>query len=239
MPMSTRRAVVLAALTALGATRTASATNLPELLASVASAARFDPPARADVRITCDGCPMPGARAIFVGRGDALYVEVKDGLRALLRPTGSMVADGGAPAPIGTKSLAGTDLLLEDLVPFTADVLKVPQISDDGPLGIVVTGAPARPSAYALLVIGVAPDRPVVTKTQYYEQSIGNLTKIRHDAAFTDVAGKPRPGEITVEQLKKGTRTKLTLAWRPMPDAPASLFEPDALTKPSGLSWPE
>ena len=229
----------MAALAAGALARTAAATTLPELLAAVTAAVRFDAPVRADVRITCEGCPTPTTRAVFVGRGDALYVEVKDGARALLRPTGSVVADGGAPTPIGTKALAGTDVLLEDLVPFTADLLKVPQISDDGPLGVVFTGAPARASAYALLVITVSPDRSVPIKTQYYEQSIGNLTKLRRDGAFVDVAGKSRPGEITVEQLKKGTKTKLTLAWTPMPDAPAALFEPDGLSKPSGLSWPE
>jgi len=238
--MSTSRAVVLAMLAVAGAARTAAATDLPELLAAVASAAAFDVPARADVRITCEGCPTRDARAIFVGRGDTLYVEVKDGARALLRPAGSVVADGGgAPAPIAATPLAGTDVLLEDLVPFTADVLKVPQISDDGPLGVVVTGAPSRPSPYALLVFTLATDPPAVVKTQYYEQSIGNLTKLRRDGGFVDVAGKRRPTAITVDHVKKGSKTTLALAWRPMPDAPAALFEPAALTKPSDLTWPE
>jgi hypothetical protein len=240
MPMSTRRVVVLVALLAGAFARTAAATDLPALLASVATNARFDVPARADVRITCEGCPTPTSRAIFVGRGDALYVEVKDGARALLRPTGSLVSEGGAPGPIGSRPLAGSDVLLEDLLPFTADVLKVPQISDDGPLGVVVTGAPSRtPSAYALLVLTIGADPPAVVKTQYYEQSIGNLTKLRRDEAFVEVGGKRRAGEIAVEHLKKGSKTKLTLVWREMPDAPPALFEPEGLTKSSGLTWPE
>jgi hypothetical protein len=238
MPMSTRRAI-LGALLAGACVRAAGATDLPELLRSVATNARFDVPARADVRITCEGCPTGTSRAIFVGRGDTLYVEVKDGARALLQPSGSVVSDGGAPEPIGTRTLAGTDLLLEDLVPFSADILKVPQISDDGPVGVVITGAPSRTSAYALLVLTIAADPPAVVKTQYYEQSIGNLTKLRRDDAFLAVGKKQRPGEIAVEHLKKGSKTKLALAWREMPDAPAALFEPGGLTKPSGLTWPE
>jgi hypothetical protein len=238
--MSKRRLVVLAALVAVASARTVAATDLPALLAAVAANARFDVPARADVRIACEGCPTPAGRAIFVGRGDTLYVEVKDGARALLRPTGSVVSDGGPPAPIGAKALAGTDVLLEDLVPVTADVLKVPQISDDGPLGVVITGAPSRtPSPYALLVLTIPADPPAIVKTQYYEQSIGNLTKLRRDDGFVDVGKKRRPGTITVEQLKKGSKTTLTLAWREMPDAPATLFDTAELTKPSGLTWPD
>lgn len=239
MPKSTRRVVVLVALVTGTFARTADAADLSELLAGLATAARFDVPARADVKIACEGCPTPAARAVFVGRGDALYVEVKDGARALLRPTGSLVAEGGAPGPLAMKALAGTDVLLEDLIPFTADLLKVPQISDDGPVGTVVTGAPSRSSAYALLVITIAPDPPAIVKTQYYEQSIGNLTKLRRDGAFVAVGAKRRPGEIAVEHLKKGSKTRLSLAWKEMPDAPAALFEPDGLTKPSGLTWPE
>jgi hypothetical protein len=224
----------------LGLADAVTARSLPDLLAAVAADARFDVPARADVTISCTpGCTPPHRRAVFVGRGSTLFVEVKDGPRALLAPDRILVAGRGAPAPAAPGArFAGTDLLLEDLIPFTTDALKLPLISDDGPAGVVVTGAPARPSAYVLLVLTIHPEERTILKTQQYQESIGNLTRIRRESSFTDVGGHRRPGEITLEALRKGTTTRLTLTWREMADAPAALFEPGGLEKPSGMGWP-
>lgn len=213
--------------------------TLDELLAAVADNERFEPPLRADVGLSCQpGCEPVAAPAIFVGRGDALYVEVRDGLRALVRPGNILVADGGrtVAAKPGTP-LAG-DVLLEDLAPFSPASLKLPQISDQGPTGTVVTAAPSGPSAYVLLVHTIAPRERTIVRTQYYRELVGNLAKMRRNASFVELAGHRRPQEIAVESFRRGTTTRLTLAWREFPEAPAALFGPDGLTRPSGLTWP-
>lgn len=232
------RAVPVALL--LLVTSAARAEPLGELLARIAANERFDAPARADVKLTCEpGCKPGSAQAIFVGRGDALYVEVRDGVRALVRPKEVLVANGGRaePAKPGT-AIGDSDVLLEDLAPFDPAALKMPQISDQGPTGTVVTAAPLGSSAYVLLVHTLAPHEPTIVRTQYYRELVGNLAKMRRNASFVDVTGHRRPQEVTVEHFRRGTTTRLRLAWRDFPDAPAALFTPDGLTKPSGLSWP-
>jgi hypothetical protein len=182
--------------------------TLAELLAGVAANARFASAARADVRVECaEGCPAAGGQAIFLGRGDALYVE-------------------------------GTDILLEDLVTFASASLRMPQISDDGPGGVVVTAAPAGTSPYSLLVHTIDRDRHAIVRTLYYRDVVNNLTKTRTDAALVQVAGGWRPGEVVVETLRQATRTRLRLSWRDAADAPDVLFEPAGLEGPSGLAWP-
>lgn len=215
----------------------AGAESLAELLTAVAANDRFETPARADVTIEPAGGAAP-ARAVFLGRGDALYVEVKDGLRALVRGSEIAVAGGATAADAPSRALPGGNVLLGDLAVFRVTSLRFPQISDDGPAGAVVTGAPAGPSPYALLVRTIDRERSTVVKTQYYTGSVSNLAKIRRDRGFVRVAGHWRPETIEVESLREGTRTKLALAWREAPDAPAALFEPPGLGSPSGLTWP-
>jgi len=232
--------LVAAVALAVAVATSASADTLADLLAGVAANARFASPARADVRIECgEGCPAAGGHAVFLGRDDALYVEVKGGQRALLRPARTVVAQGGkaADAPPG-QAFAGTDVLLEDLVPFTAAALRMPQISDDGPAGVVVTAAPAGPSTYSLLVHTIDRDRHAIVRTLYYRDAVNNLSKTRHDGGLVRAGGGWRPGEIVAETLRTATRTRLQLSWRDAPDAPAELFEPAGLERPSALSWP-
>jgi hypothetical protein len=218
------------------AARLASAEGLTSLLDAVAANAAFGTPARADVRIECGaGCAGAGGQAIFLGRGDALYVETKGGARALIRPGGILVP-GGAARP--GQPLADTDLLLEDLAVFTRRALTSPQVSDDGPAGVVVTAAPGAGSAYALLVHTIDRERGTIVRTLYYRDLVNNLSKTRRDGAFARVAGGWRPGEITVESVRQATRTRLTLSWREAPEAPTALFEPAGLAQPSGLAFP-
>jgi hypothetical protein len=214
---------------------------LAELLAGVADKERFEPAVRADVRIACQpACEPAAARAIFVGRGDALYIEVKDGVRALLRPGDIRVADGTRVAAAKPEAvLVGSDVLLEDLVPFSPASLKMPQISDEGPTETVVTASPSGPSAYVLLVHTIAPQAHTIVRTQYYKELVGNLAKMRRNTSFVDVAGHRRPQEIAVETFRRGTTTRLTLSWRTFPDAPEALFSADGFARPSGLTWPE
>ena len=214
----------------------ARAQGLAELLGGVAANARFDVPARADVRITRDTAT---SRAVMLGRGRVLYFEVKEGVRALIHPGKALVQSGGraAPAVMGL-ALPATDLLLEDLAVFTAATLRTPLVSDDSPAGVVVTGAPAYPSAYALLVYTIDRERRAIVRTQYYRGTTSNLVKIRRDGALIQLDGHWRPGEVTVENLPEGTSTQLRLAWRAAPDVPASLFTPAGLRGPSTIEWP-
>ena len=61
---------------------------------------------------------------------------------------------------------------------------RFPQISDEGPDGVVLSGAPARASAYTLLVLTVDAERDTVTKTQYYAGTVSNLVKLRRDRGW-------------------------------------------------------
>ena len=89
---------------------TAGAVSIDDVLGRVESRARFARPTRADVRIVCEpGCRT--ARAILLGRGEAVYLEVEGGLRALVRPKEVLVAEGGrvAPAEPGTVHVETSD----------------------------------------------------------------------------------------------------------------------------------
>lgn len=163
-----------------------------------------------------DGTVLP---MVLVRRGAAAAVETADGFRALVKPGKVVVLHGGRPRRgIPSLSIAGTDLLLEDLVPFTAGRLAVPQLSDDAPLGIAVTGAPAAPSAYALLVVTVDPTRMIPVRTKYYVGHISNLAKMRRDGDLVIVGARHWPTAITVEHFRPARITRLRLAWREAPE---------------------
>jgi len=214
------------------------AIDVDDVLARVESRARFARPMRADARIVCEPACRT-ARAVLVGRGDAVYVEVESGLRALVRPKEIVVAEGGraGPAEMG-KRFGDTNLLLSDLAVLDRGTLKTPQISDEQPGEVVVTSQPAGPSPYALLVYTVDPSLDRIVKTLYYQGSINTLGKMRRDSAFARVGDAPYPGEIRVEEMRTATTTKVSLTWSEAPDVPAALFEPGGLEKPSGLTFP-
>ncbi len=208
-----------------------------DLLAAVARNAGASTPARADVQVKRgDGTP---AAAVMLVRRHVVYLETRAGLRALIRPGKVVVLKAGRVerAPVGAP-LDGTDLLLEDLVPFTVRRLAVPQVSDDGPAGVVVTGAPTPPSAYVLLVFTADPEHRAIVRTKYYRDTITNLVKMRRDGTFIDVGGHWRPGVVDVEQFRPPSTTQLTLAWRPDPTLPATVFSLKGLRQPSPVTWP-
>jgi len=230
-----RRATLLALLTAAPGV----AEPLPALLDAVARNARFPAPARADVRLERqrDGASSV-MQVVMVGNGRTLYVETRDGTRALVRPSKIVVRTGARitrSAP-GAR-LADSDLLLEDLAVFTPGLLKVPQVSDEGPTGVVVTGAPGRPSAWALLVLTIDPADHTIVRTKYYERSINNLAAFRRDDAFQGVDGHQRPGRIAIDGTVDRTSTRAELAWRPAPDTPRSLFTLAGLRTASPITW--
>jgi hypothetical protein len=230
---------ILITLFVLAGASTVRAEPLPELLQAVAANARFDTPARADVRIECTGCKASGAQVTLLGRGEALYVEVKDGMRALVRPGEVFVVRGGkaAKADVG-QTLADTDVLLEDLAVFTPASLRTPQVSDDGPGGVVVTAAPAFPSTWVLVVHTIDPEGHAIVRSLRYRDAVNNLAATQRNLNQVRVGNGWRPQEIAAENLRKATKTGLKLAWRETPEAPAELFEPSGLERPSGLSWP-
>ena len=213
------------------------AETLTELLAAVAVQATAPRPLRADIRIERD--ETPAADAILLARGTRVYIETRSGTRVLLSPGKAVVLRGtrvvrAAPG----AGLEGTDLLLADLEPFGERSLSTPQVSDETPERLVVTAAPTPPSAYVLLVHTIDRERDVILQTKYYRDSISNLVKIRRDDEFAQVGGRWRPATIAVQSFREPTATRLSLAWREAPDAPAALFTPAGLRAPSPLRWP-
>jgi len=175
----------------------------------------------------------PAVPIVLLRRGTAVYVEAAE-IRALVKPGKAYLPRAGKArrAPV-TTPLGATGLVLEDLVPFTTGRLAVPQLSDDGPLGIAITGAPRPPTAYALLVVTVDPERAWPTRAKYYEGSISNLTKMRRDEDPVAAAGRLWPATITFEHFHPSRTTRLRLAWRAAPELRLGLQQ---LTGPSLLA---
>jgi len=96
----------------------------------------------------------------------------------------------------------------------------------------------APPSAYALVVLTIDPERKVIVQTKYYRDSISNLVKIRKDDDLTQVGGRWRPATIAIEGLRPPGTTRLGLLWREALDAPAVLLTPAGLRAPSPIAWP-
>src|SRR5256885_1982390 len=203
--------------------------------AGAAAPAAAEPPARADGPPPCNpACGSAESRAIFLGKGETLYVEVQGGLRALVRPGEILTPEGGKA--VGAKpgmAFGDPDVLLEDLAPFTVESLKLPQISDEGVAEVVVTAAPGHPSSYVLIVHTIDPEQRIIVKTQYYRDWVGNLVKMRRTADVVEVGGHRRPGTITIENFRRGTTTHLSFAWREAPYAPAGRISPAGLRPPA------
>lgn len=230
-----RGALLLWLTAALGATvptPPARAADVRELLRPVASNARAPKALRADGQITREGAAP--VDVVLLARGDRIYLQTSTGTRALIRPGRAVVAgpDGLTRATPETP-LPGTDLLLFDLAPFTAGDFAMPQVSDDGPAGIVVTGAPARPSAYVLLVETIDPDHHLVVRTKYYRETVTNMVKMRRDFDPVEIGDRWRPTRITVEAFRPPNTTTLTLTWREAPETPPAAFTLQGLRAPS------
>src|SRR5262245_5948589 len=217
----------------------ARAMPLSELLDATSRNARFPGPTRADLGIERkSGGQTMVAQAVMIGNGRTIYVETRDGARALVRPGKILVRTGAHVTRAAPRTrLAGSDLLLEDFVVFTPRLLKLPQISDEQTTGIVLTGAPNPPSTRALLVLTIDPATFAVTRTKYYEGSISDLAAYRRDEEFVDVEGHTRPTRILVDRSGDRTSTQVTVGWRPAPDTPRSLFSLSGLRAPSPIAW--
>jgi hypothetical protein len=216
----------------------AAAEGLNDLLPVVASQERAPRTLRADVRIEREGAPA--IDAVLLERGGRRYLETRTGTRALLSPGKVVVVRGGRVRRAAPDAgIEGTDILLQDLEPFGVGTLSVPQVSDEGPTGVVVTGAPTPPTPYVLVVHTIDPERGVIERTKYYREQITNLVKMGRNDDFTQVGGRWRPGTIAVERFRPESRTTtLTLAWKEAPDTPPALFTPAGLRAPSPITWP-
>ena len=209
------RCALLALLLLASAQLAGTTETAVEVLAGVAANARFPAPTVATLRLERERRGTTSTEtALLVGNHQTIYVETAAGQRALLHP-GKIVVRSGAKivrSPAGAR-LGDTDVLLEDLVPLTTTTLSVPQVSDTGPTGTVVTGAPASPSTRALLVFTIDPELHVVTRTKCYEGSTSDLAAFRRDEDFVDAKGHQRATRVTVERPRDATSTRVTLDW--------------------------
>ena len=229
----------MALVTALAAA--ADAASLPALLDAVAANGRFPVPTRGTFNIQrVQNGTLFIESVLVIGHRQTLYVELRNGFRALVRPGKILVhaGVGGIEVMKPGTTLGDTEFLVEDLVPVTRWLLKTPQVSDEGPTGTVVTGAPAHASTRALLVLTIDPETKTVTRTKYYEKSISNLVGIRRDEKFAEVDGHQRPTQVVLERPATGLTTNATITWKPAPDTPHEVFTLAALkAKKSPISW--
>jgi hypothetical protein len=229
------RYILVACLLTLTTAASTNAGPLAPLLAAVSRNARCSTPTRADVTF------VRGERtstAVLLCSGHHWYLETDTGFRALSHPHKQVVLRDGRAVRAGVRTLIpNTDWLLEEL-PFDGARLTFPQVNDDGPEGVVVAGESMDPSLYVLLVRTIDPARAVVTDSKYYKDDIATLMKVRHDADFVQVGGHWRPGRIELEDYVERSITRMTLAWRTVPELPRALFTPAGLLRPSGLTLP-
>ena len=211
--------------------------DVRDVLAPIAFQAQAPRPLRADVRIETEGAPP--VDAVLLEDGQRRYLETKSGLRALLSPGKVLVVRGGRVARAQPGAGLAGDVLLEDLAAFGTRAIDVPQMSDDDPTSTVLTAAPRPPAAYVLLVYTVDPERSVITRAKYYRDTINNLVKMARFDDFTQVAGRWRPGTMTVETFRPAPRTtRITFRWREAPDTSPAVFTPAGLRAPSPIRWP-
>jgi hypothetical protein len=212
--------------------RPAAAADLPALLLAVEANAAFDVPAMAEVQLTTPGAPAPVAVRLY-GRGRVVRLETTSGWRALVKASKVVAAaPGKAPRAKTEEPLPGSPLLVADFAPFVAGALRVPQISDDGPLGVVVTGEPRPPSPYVLMVYTIQRDHPVVSAAKYYRWEINNLVQMTRVRQWAQLGDRRRPQLVDVQDLAGGKTTTLTFAWQARPELPAALFVPSGLAIP-------
>ena len=83
--------------------------------------------------------------------------------------------------------------------------------------------------SHVLLVFTIDPERVVITKTQFYRDTINNMVALRRDDDFATVSQRPRARATTIEDLLDDVTTRWSVSWREAPE-----LAPDAFT-PAGL----
>jgi hypothetical protein len=202
----------------------AFATDVKTLVATVERTARCPVPVHADV-----GSDR-GPGFVLLAWHDVVRLELSDGTRVLARRAKAIAWSKGHLRRLDpTARPPGLPLAVEDLVPFDADRLRMPQISDESPAGVVVTAAPSRRSSHVLLVFTIDPERAVITKTQFYRDTINNMVALRRDGDFVTVAGRPRAHATTIEDLMDDATTHWRVSWRDAPELTPAAFTPAGL----------
>ena len=229
------RCMIVGWLLALGMVSNAMAGPLVPLLAAVSRNARCSSPVRADLTM------VRGDRtttAVLLGMGRSWYLETSSGFRALSHPHKQIVGSKGHPVRAGVRTIIpNTDWLLEE-ISFDGAQLAFPQINDDGPEGVVVSGEAVDKSLYVLLVRTIDPNRNVIINARYFKDDIATMMKNRDDDDFVQVDGHLRPQRVKIEDYVEHSITKITLTWHALPELPRALFTPAGLTRPSGLTLP-
>lgn len=174
--------------------------------------------------------------------GNDLYIETKDGTKAVLLQGGSNASiampqakDASPFAP--DAPLAGSEFTREDLQPFAAGRYKTPRIVDQGPQQVQVALFPLQ-SQYSMVVITFDREKKVPVKTMYYQQTLNNLVKMRRDSDHVLVGRRWLPTHVTMEHFALRNTSTLDLQWSQVPNVAPELFQSAFLTHPSNLTWP-
>lgn len=219
--------------------------DLAGFLRAASEMARPPRPLRADGHmetVAPDKTTRDDLIAVLRSNGD-LYLETREsGFKALLLGNGAaaylMTKGGGKAVRFDPNTpFAGSELTREDLQVFASDRFISPGIIDKSPSQLTVQLTPQVPP-YSLIVTTFDRDKVVPLKTLYYRDTVSNLVKMRRDAGHVQVAERWLPSTVTMENFAMRTITTLTLKWREASEVPDSLFKPEALPRPSGLSWP-
>jgi hypothetical protein len=175
-------------------------------------------------------------------RTGELYVELRErGEKALLLADGRAfrLLKGAAQATDFPRdaAFADGDLTREDLEPFRRSRYTEARIVDEGPVQITLALAPTA-SQYSLVVTTIDRAKLVPIKTLYYQETLNNLVKMRRESAHQLVGQRWLPSAITMEHFQLRTQTDLTLRWTQDANLPPEPFQPELLSRPSGLAWP-
>jgi hypothetical protein len=202
----------------------ARASSLDVFLAEVEDAQRAASTVRGDFRARHSDRDS-GERTfegVVVHRGGDTYVEIREPrIRVFSRSGEGGQGAGGPPY----QPLTGTPLILDDFRNFRTGALVMPQITAETPKTFLVSGAPAEPSPFVLIVYLL--DRATLrqVRTQYYERTVNNLVRMRTDEALERVDGTWRPGRSEISTYATGASTTIEFTWKVDPTLPAALFD--------------
>lgn len=234
-------ATVLGTGSFFGAPSNTEAADLSTFLAEVEEAGQAAAPARADfrVRVQVQGASERRYEGAVAYTGANVYVEMGEPMvRARMRGEETEALVGAAVGEEwkrGTAydALGDTSLIADDFRPFRVATLKTPQIVSETKQTILVSGAPAEPSPWVLVVHLFDRDKLRPVRTQYYERTISNMVRMRRDGDHARVGSVWRPRRIEIEDYRVGTSTTVELDWQPSPTLPAGLFDAGAGATPS------
>lgn len=245
--MATRTLLlVIIIVSAVLRTEHAEAGPLETSLANVERAQRFTVPVRADVSVQQkDGDAAKRYDGVAVHRDADVYLEIREpAVRVLIRGEENAVyllagAPGAAPTRVGAHApIDGTPLIPDDVRPFRAGALRIPQIADETSKTMLVSAAPAEESPYVLVVYLFDREKTLPTRVQYYERTVNNLVRMRRESGFVRVGEAWRPTRTEIEDYRTNGTTTIERTWTASPDIPQNLFDPAALGTHALLEGP-